>query len=114
MANYRKIMELVLQGRSYNEIVEVAECSRRDISVVKKTVTALGITIGSVVSMTDTDIQTLFPDGRKRVSEEYEAPDFAKVTPPTNRRHKTRDASVQPVVHTFLHVLETDAPEPVH
>jgi hypothetical protein len=79
MANYRKIMELVLQGRSYNEIVEVAGCSRRDISVVKKTVTARGITVGSVVSMTDTDIQTLFPDGRKRVSEEYEAPDFAAV-----------------------------------
>ena len=29
--------------------------------------------------MTDTDVQVLFPDGRKRVSDEYETPDFAAV-----------------------------------
>ncbi|WP_241985107.1 MULTISPECIES: IS21 family transposase [Cryobacterium] len=79
MANYRKIMELVLQGRSYNEIVEIVGCSRRDISAVKKTITARSITAGSAESMTDTDIQALFPDGRKRVSDEYETPDFPAV-----------------------------------
>lgn len=79
MANYRKIMELVLDGRSYNEIVQTVGCSRRDVSVVKKTVTARGITAGTVESMTDTDVQVLFPDGRKRVSDEYESPDFTAV-----------------------------------
>ena len=79
MANYRKIMELVLQGRSYNEIVDIVGCSRRDISAVKKTITARSITAGSAESMTDTDIQALFPDGRKRVSDEYETPDFPAV-----------------------------------
>jgi hypothetical protein len=79
MANYRKIMELVLQERSYNEIVDVVGCSRRDVSTVKKTIASRGITAGSMESMTDTDIQTLFPDGRKRVSDEYETPDFAAV-----------------------------------
>lgn len=79
MGNYRKIMELVLQQRSYNEIVETVGCSRRDISAVKKTVTARSITAGSVESMTEADIEALFPDGRKRVSDEYETPDFAAV-----------------------------------
>jgi hypothetical protein len=79
VGNYRKIMELVLQGRSYNEIVDTVGCSRRDISVVKKTVTARGITAGSAEAMTEADVKALFPDGRKRVSDEYETPDFAAV-----------------------------------
>ena len=79
MANYRKIMELALEGRSYSEIVEAVGCSRRDVSVVKKTVTARGITAGQIKSMTDADVQDLFPDGRKRVSDEYEPPDYAAV-----------------------------------
>jgi urease gamma subunit len=79
VANYQKILELVLEGRSYNEIVESAGCSRRDVSVVKKTVTARGITAGLAESMTDTDVQALFPDGRKRVSVEHESPDYAAV-----------------------------------
>lgn len=79
MANYRKIMELVLERRSYNEVVEAVGCSRRDVSVVKKTLAARGITAGLAESMSDTDIQVLFPDGRKRVSDEYESPNFAAV-----------------------------------
>ncbi|MDY7540796.1 IS21 family transposase [Cryobacterium sp. 5B3] len=79
MANYRKILELLLEGRSYNEVVEAVGCSRRDVSVVKKTITARGITAASAESMTDADVQVLFPDGRKRVSDEYESPDFTAV-----------------------------------
>lgn len=79
MANYRKIMELVLEGRSYNEIVQAVGCSRRDVSVVRKTLTARGITAALAESMSDTEVQALFPDGRKRVSDEYESPDFAAV-----------------------------------
>ncbi|MEB0268036.1 IS21 family transposase, partial [Cryobacterium sp. 10I5] len=69
----------MLEGRSYNEIVEAVGCSRRDVSVVKKTITARGITAASAESMTDADVQVLFPDGRKRVSDEYESPDFTAV-----------------------------------
>jgi uncharacterized protein YerC len=50
MANHRKIIELVLEGRSYNEIVQAVGCSRRDVSVVKKTLTARGITAGRYTS----------------------------------------------------------------
>ena len=42
MANYRKIMVLVLEGRSYGEIVEVAGCSPRDVSAVRKAIAARG------------------------------------------------------------------------
>ena len=79
MSNYRKIMELVLEGRSYNDIVEAVGCSRRDVSVVKKTVAARGITTGLAESMSESDVQAMFPDGRKRVSDEYESPDFDAV-----------------------------------
>ena len=38
MANYRAIMQLSLAGRSYAEIVEMVGCSRRDVALVKKTI----------------------------------------------------------------------------
>lgn len=79
VANYRRIMELVLEGRSYGEIVAAVGCSRRDVSAVKKTLAARGMCAGSVESMTDAEIAGLFPDGRRRVSEEYEQPDYAAV-----------------------------------
>lgn len=79
MASYRKIMELALEGRSYSEIVETAGCSRRDVSAVKKTITSGGISAAMMASMTDAEVAALFPDGRKRVSEGYEQPDYAAV-----------------------------------
>lgn len=79
MADYRTIMELVLQGWSYGDVVEQVGCSRRDVSTVKKTIVARGITAGLMASMTDVEVRGLFPDGRKRVCEEYEQPDYAAV-----------------------------------
>jgi len=80
LADYRRIMELVLEERSFGEIVDLVGCSRRDVSTVKKTIRARGITPGSMVLMTDADLRVLFPDGRRRVSEEYDQPDFAAVS----------------------------------
>lgn len=77
MANYRMIMELVLGGRSYGEIVESAGCSRRDVSRVKQVIQARGVTSASGVS--DEDLAVWFPDGRRKVSEEYEQPDLSAV-----------------------------------
>ena len=79
MSNYRKIMELVLEGRSYNDIVEAVGCSRRDVSMVKKTIAARVLTAGLALSMTESAVQAMFPDGRQRVSDEYESPDFTAV-----------------------------------
>ena len=49
MGNYRKIMERVFEGRSYNGIVEAVGCSRRDVSMVKKSVAARGLTAALAV-----------------------------------------------------------------
>ena len=53
LANYRRILELVIAGRSYSEIVELAGCSRRDVSRVKKAVDERGVTAATVVSDED-------------------------------------------------------------
>ena len=77
MANYRAILELVLAGRSYSEIVEVAGCSRRDVSRVRQALTEHGLSSAVVVS--DAELAGWFPDGRRRVSDDYEQPDLARV-----------------------------------
>ena len=77
LSNYRKILELVLAGRSYSEIVEVAGCSRRDVSRVKKVIDERGVTAATVVS--EEDLALWFPDGRRMVSVAYEQPDLAAV-----------------------------------
>jgi len=77
MANYRVILELVLAGRGYSEIVAVAGCSRRDVSRVKQAVTERGLSSAAAVS--DAELAEWFPDGRRRVSDEYEQPDLARV-----------------------------------
>lgn len=68
VANYRKILGLVLEGRSYSEIVEVAGCSRRDVSRVKRVIEERGVTVASGVC--DEDLADWFPDGRRMVSAE--------------------------------------------
>ena len=77
MANYRAIMQLSLAGRSYAEIVEMVGCSRRDVALVKKTISTAGMTSERALSITDAEIGQLFPDGRRKVSQEYDQPDFA-------------------------------------
>jgi hypothetical protein len=77
LANYRKILELVLAGRSYSEIVEAAGCSRRDVSRVKRVIDERGVTAATAVS--EEDLTLWFPDGRRMVSAAYEQPDLAAV-----------------------------------
>ncbi len=77
MANYRAILELVLAGRSYVEIVETVGCSRREVSRVKQVVAAKGVSSAATVSQAE--LADWFPDGRRQVSQEYEQPDLARV-----------------------------------
>ena len=77
MANYRAILELVLAGRSYVEIVDTVGCSRRDVSRVKHAIAQRGVVSAAAVS--DAEFGEWFPDGRRRVSDEYEQPDLARV-----------------------------------
>lgn len=79
MVDYQAIMSLVLKHRTYEEITASVGCSRRDVSAVKKEISAAGITAERFASMTETQIQELFPDGRKAVSQDYADPHFAQV-----------------------------------
>jgi len=77
MAKYRQILSLVLQGRSYAEIVEIVGCSRRDIARVRQVVATHQITSGEAVTIEQ--LAEWFPDGRKRVSAQYTQPEFDQV-----------------------------------
>ena len=83
MVNDRVILELVLAGRSYSEIVAVAGCSRRDVSRVRQAVTERGLSSAAAVS--DAELAEWFPDGRRRVS--------------TARRHVREEQSDHDRVH---------------
>jgi len=77
MTKYRQIMELVLQGHSYAQIVEIAGCSRRDVARVRQIVAEHEIC--SMDTITTEQLVGWFPDGRKRVSSQYAQPDFDQV-----------------------------------
>ncbi|MGP5164290.1 IS21 family transposase [Arthrobacter rhombi] len=79
MADYSAILALVLEHRSYSEIVEIVGCSRREVSAVSRTVKDRGITSGQAASMTRDELSELFPDGRKKVSAAFVQPDFAAI-----------------------------------
>jgi uncharacterized protein YerC len=42
MVDYRRILVLLLEGRSYRDVVEVAGCSHRDVSRVREAVRGRG------------------------------------------------------------------------
>ncbi|WP_022887657.1 DDE-type integrase/transposase/recombinase [Glaciibacter superstes] len=77
MADYRKILVLLLEGRSYRDVVEVAGCSHRDVARVAQQVRERSVT--SATGVSDAELAEWFPDGRRKVSEEYDQPDLARV-----------------------------------
>ena len=79
MADYSAILALVLEGRSYGEIVEIVGCSRREVSAVSRTAKERGITAAQAAEMTRDELADLFPDGRKKVSAGFVRPDFAAI-----------------------------------
>jgi len=79
MADYRRILGLLLEGRSYREIVAVVGCSHRNVAFARGVLARVGITASMLAGMADAELLVLFPDGRSRVSEGYDAPDFVRV-----------------------------------
>jgi len=77
MADYRKILVLVLEGHSYREVVESAGCSHRDVARAAQEVRERSLT--SVAGVSDAELAEWFPDGRRKVSAEYDQPDLARV-----------------------------------
>ena len=90
MADYRRILGLLLQGRSYREIVVAVGCSHRDVAAARRAIAERGITAEQFRELSETELMVLFPDGRARVSGEYDAPDFSRVADSMRRnRHFT-------------------------
>ncbi len=90
MADFRVIMGLVLQERSYREIVAAVGCSHRDVSAASRVISAHSVTAESLAALSDDDLSVWFPDGRSRVTAEYDTPDFARVAGSMKRnRHYT-------------------------
>src|SRR5699024_8864823 len=54
-------------------------CSRREVAAVKQTIKSASITADSFASMTTQEIEELFPDGRRTVSQDYADPHFVQI-----------------------------------
>ena len=90
MVDHRVVATLLLEGRTYREIETVAGVSHRDISKVRKVLSGRGLTLSSLVAISDEELAGWFPDGRSRVSDGYDAPDFKRVVESMRRnRHFT-------------------------
>lgn len=79
MVDYQAIMSLVFKGRTYDEITASVGCSRRDVAAVKQKIRSADITADSFASMTGQEIEGLFPDGRRAVSQDFADPHFIQV-----------------------------------
>lgn len=77
MTDYRRILVLLLEGRSYRDVVEMVGCSHRDVARMKQAITEHAVVSADAVS--DVEVVEWFPDGRRKVSDEYDQPDLARV-----------------------------------
>jgi len=77
--DYRRIMSLLLESRSYREISAMLECAPKSIAAARRVIKAEALTSDRLAQLSDTALAELFPDGRSRVKSEYDDPDYAKV-----------------------------------
>ena len=78
MTDYRLVMSLLLQDRSYRDIEAIAGCSHRTIAKAKKVCREHGLTaVDQVEALSGEEIDALFTDGRKAPSAEFVAFDVA-------------------------------------
>ena len=80
MADYRLIMTLLVQQRAYRQIEVMAGCSHRAIARARRVIEEQGLsTAAHIDALTVEDVDRLFPDGRKAVSEDFVPVDLEKV-----------------------------------
>lgn len=80
MTDYRLVMSLVLQDRSYRDIEAIAGCSHRTIAKARKVCRDQGLAaMSQIEALTAEEIDGLFADGRKSASGEFVAFDVAAV-----------------------------------
>lgn len=72
MADYRKVMLLPLQGRSYRQVQTLLNCSPRTISKARQVLDDQELTTpAQVKELSDEDLEQCFADGRRSVSANY-------------------------------------------
>ena len=80
MADYRLIMTLLVQQRPYRQIEVMAGCSHRAIARARRVLEAERLsTPAQIEALTVEDLDRLFTDGRKAVSEDFVPVDVKKV-----------------------------------
>ena len=79
MADYRRILGLLLQGHSYRAVAGVVGCSQREVATAKRAMLERGLTAERLSGLSELELVAWFPDGRSRVSADYDLPDFARV-----------------------------------
>jgi transposase len=79
MADYRRILTLLLQEHSYRAVARMVGCSHRDVASATRAVQDHGITLERLRTLTELELGAWFPDGRSGVSADYDPPDFARV-----------------------------------
>ena len=80
MTDYRAVMKLLVQQRSYRQIEQQLGCSHRTISRSNQVLRSLGIrTVDQVLALTDDELDELFVDGRSTGQGEFVPIDFDAV-----------------------------------
>jgi len=80
VTDYRLVMSLLLQNRSYRDIEAIAGGSHRTIAKAKKVCHDQGLSAATQIdALSAEEIDGLFADGRKRPSEEFIGFDVAAI-----------------------------------
>lgn len=103
MTDYRLVMSLLLQDRSYRDIEAIAGCLHRTIAKAKKVCHDHGlIATGQVDALSAEEIDGLFADGRKTPSGEFVAFDVAAMVKKRSGKKKL------PLRVLWANYLDTD------
>lgn len=104
MTDYRFVMRLLMQQWSFRQIAQRARCSNATIAKAKQICEEHGFTtVADIEQLTTEDVELLFMDGRKAVSDEFVGFDLERMVKRRTGVHKA------PLKVLWARYLETDA-----
>ena len=105
MADYRRIMMLLIQQRSYRQIEVMASCSHRAIARARRVLDEHRLsTVADVEGLSAEDLDRLLSDGRKSSAGEFAPIDFDSIVQARVGRKKP------PLKVLWAKYVNTDAP----
>lgn len=106
MTDYRQLMRLVLDKVPYREIAAREGCSQRTVAKVRRVLDEHQLTaVSQVDALSREDVDGLFSDGRKSVTDEFVPVDIDKVVAARLGRNKP------PLKVLWAQYLQVDAPD---